>query len=1042
MKALLASPLSVVALAALALPAAPPAHAQTDGLESRAFLFNEVGEFEEEPNFPLGFVPNHHVQSAALANESGQVLLLFLAHFQLWGQRSTDGGETYGTPFSIETARPVLGFQAYRSEDERVYLAYRFAGLTKDVGLRFRRSDDMGLNWTSPVDLVGEGAPQHGVANIWNIHANELGRVAVAFSETWEAADTYVTVSSSFGATWTTPVKPDLDTVAGRVPVECKVLVDQAGNVHVPYVQNRGSGQRVFYSRSTDGGVSFGGELAVGSVSGAGAQFGMDAGITRQGRIVISTGDGGQSVRIFQSANAGLTFSQVSFWGNMGTPASNATRVAASYFSDTVLVGYLNDTGAIYTLRSPDEGATFSQPTNRSIGGTRAYSVGQTNDGVWVLVHERQATGSDPYPNLIQAARSTDDGVTFGTPDQVDHSGGVDSGESRLTGVQTTNGPSGIVVLYRDFRSGDRQQTYVNRTTSATFDFTAERLVGPYGNVDNRLQPASAFSGAPIVLAATPDTVHLLYRMIEQGTRTDLYHARSTDGGDTYGIPVRLGQHPLGTEETTQYALAVNPDDPQRLYAVHSRFNYATSRSVLMLRRSQNGGGSWLPEQTIVDLGSTTVATLRVAVTADDRVLVFYSSGSDLAVVRSYDDGANWFLPIDFDQQVSGFTVINDLPVVCTSGTLVAVVWRTNLSGGNYQTIHARVSTDSGVSYSTAVSLRPGQTTSANVPDVECAGNEAFAVWADFRDPSLTRAWGNRYLSGAWQGERQVAPAQTRSQFVPRVIYTRNGSTPTPLLVYTDNFQVFTNRSLDGGTTWQAAQRLDDIAPQPLAASLRPYLVADGRGNTWAVWGDASPGQVAIAARRSLDGGSSWEGLVVRLNSEPNQGAKFNLWLNGLELPLSASGGTMHATWVGHRDSPNWDTRVARWGAPDGDGDGVAASVDCDNTDPTIGTAPVEVTGVLVERVTGASRVRWNSQDATAGSATSYDLVTGDLAALRASGGFTAATCLVNDVPDTPYDDSRSGPATGAGWYYLVRAQHACTGTYGSSRPFLTGVCP
>jgi hypothetical protein len=1004
--------------------------AEVDDPANRAFLFNEVGEFEEAPNFPLGFVPNHQMQSQALANELGRVTVLTLAHFKLSVQLSTDGGATFGIPITVESARPVLSFVAYRSEDERIYLVYRYAGLTRDVGLRFRRSDDLGQTWTNPVDLVQEGDAHHGVNALWGVHANEIGRVVVAFSEYWETNDTFAMVSSNYGSTWTTPIKPDLDTVANRVPLECDAVVDQSGTVHVAYVQNRGSGQRVFYSRSTDGGVSFSGEQSLGqSVSGPGTQSGLDIDITRQGRVVIAAGDtpAGGTLRVWHSANAGLSFSQTANWGNTGAPSFRAARVFPSYATDTVIVGYLNDSGGLYTLRSADQGASFGSPIIRSVGPVRDYAFGRTTDGRWVMVQEREPATADPRFNTLQAASSSDDGVTYGPFDQVDHAGGVDQGESRLANLQTTNGLAGVFVLYREFRNGSSYETFGNRATTASFDFNDEKQLGSYSDVDNHVQ-----YGNPLIVATTANDLHLLYRMITQGGLPDVYYARSINGGDTYQAPFRLSQHAAGTQDILQVGLAAHPTDPLRLYIAYARQHYGLATIQLVFRKSIDGGTNWTPEQ-VLDTPSG-MQSLRLSVNPNDDAFIVYSLGTDVRMLISHDDATTWGASFDFDLQNTGQTVINDQPVICSSGNLTAVVWRSNQIGGSFQTIYARNSTDGGVTFNATVNLRAGQLTSANVPDVECSGSDAFAVWADFRDSALTRAWGNRFTALAWQTERQVAPGQARNQFVPRVIYTLNGVTPHPIVIYTDNTQVFTNRSLDGGATWQAATRIDDLAPQPLANSFRPYLTSDGTGNTWAVWQDSSAGLSTIAARHSSNGGSSWDGLVVRLNSEPNQGSKFNAWNAQVELPVGAKGGTMHAVFTGYRASSYWDTRVARWRFNDSDLDGVPAGVDCNDADPNIRAMPSEIAGVLLTKVGGAARIDWTSQDAVAGSSTSYDIVTGDLAALSGAGGYGAATCLVNNDADTPFDDLRPQPAAGVGVYYLVRGQHSCTGTFGNSR--------
>jgi len=1001
---------------------------QPDALDKRAFLFNEVGEFEEEINLPLGAVPNHHVQSQILANEAGKVVLLTLAHFKLWGQTSANGGVTYGTPFPIETARPVLQFAAYRSEDERIYLAYRFAGVTKDVGLRFRRSDDNGVTWTSPVDLVVDGNPRHGVANIWSIHANELGRVAIAFSEWWEDNDTYVMTSSDFGQTWRSPVKPDLDTVTNRVPLECDAAVDQSGKVHVAYIQNRGAGQRVLYSRSVDGGLTFGGEQALGqSVSGPGTQAGVGIGITRTGHVVIAAGDtpSGGKLYVWHSGDGGGSFALVGNTGSLGAPFARSARVFPSYNTDTVIVGYLNDSGALYTQRSASEGASFALPVNRSAGANSNYSFGRTNDGVWVMAQERQATGSDPRFNKLQLAISTDDGVLFGAFDQADHNGGADSGETRLGSLETHNGLNGILVSYLDTRSQSSYETFVNRASSTAFDLNDEKTLGPYGDVDNRVQYP-----APLILAPNATDVHLLYRMVDVTGFPDVFYARSVDSGATYLTPVRLSQHVAGSEEPLAIALAGHPTDGNRVYAMYARQNYALSRMQMVFRKSLDRGVTWSNEVVVDTLN--VIRTLRLVVNQNDDLFAIWSLGTDVRMAISRDDGTTWGASFDFDQQNTGASVINDSPVICAGNSNVSVVWRSNNAGGSINQIVSRTSTDGGVNFGPGTNLRTATLTSANVPDVECNGGEVIAVWADFRDSTLTRTWSNRFNGLSWQGERIVASGLNASQFIPRVIYALGASGTQPLVIFTDNFDVYTVRSTDGGATWGTPQRVDDLAPQPLAFSRLPYLVADGTGNTWAVWADSGSGQPQIAARHSSDGGASWNQLIVRMNSEPNQGSKLTNWLNAVELPVAAKAGIMHTAYTGHRASQYWDTRAARWRIADGDGDGVLSGSDCNDADPNVRGAPTEVAGLAISKVGATVRIAWNSQDGTAGTGTNYDIVTGDLAAL-VGGGFAAATCLVDNDADTPFDDGSAPPAAGSGVYYLVRGQHACTGSYGNS---------
>jgi hypothetical protein len=132
---------------------------------------------------------------------------------------------------------------------------------------------------------------------------------------------------------------------------------------------------------------------------------------------------------------------------------------------------------------------------------------------------------------------------------------------------------------------------------------------------------------------------------------------------------------------------------------------------------------------------------------------------------------------------------------------------------------------------------------------------------------------------------------------------------------------------------------------------------------------------------------------------------------------------------------------VANAGQEDGDEDGAGNVCDCAPTDPGSHHAPVDVSGLAVDKDPEA-RVFWPDQSAALGSDVVYDLVTGLVSDLVADGGFNAATCLEPGTSVPEHADGRSPPG-GDGYYYLVRSRNACgTGTYGTGREGLDGSSP
>ncbi|MEM7244783.1 MAG: thrombospondin type 3 repeat-containing protein, partial [Acidobacteriota bacterium] len=104
---------------------------------------------------------------------------------------------------------------------------------------------------------------------------------------------------------------------------------------------------------------------------------------------------------------------------------------------------------------------------------------------------------------------------------------------------------------------------------------------------------------------------------------------------------------------------------------------------------------------------------------------------------------------------------------------------------------------------------------------------------------------------------------------------------------------------------------------------------------------------------------------------------------------------------------------------PDVDGDGADGVDDCDDLDETAISLPMEVVDV---RVPAIDLVTWTGQPEL-GSGGTYDVLSGNLADLRADRGFLNAACgaMLLTTPELTGDDPTPDDR-----YYLVRARNAC----------------
>ncbi|MGH9868615.1 MAG: matrixin family metalloprotease [Candidatus Polarisedimenticolia bacterium] len=120
----------------------------------------------------------------------------------------------------------------------------------------------------------------------------------------------------------------------------------------------------------------------------------------------------------------------------------------------------------------------------------------------------------------------------------------------------------------------------------------------------------------------------------------------------------------------------------------------------------------------------------------------------------------------------------------------------------------------------------------------------------------------------------------------------------------------------------------------------------------------------------------------------------------------------------------------------DADLDGVRDSDDCAPLDNTLKTPAGPVMNIAVTVAGGPTVVSWDSQEASAGTGTGYDVVTGLAGDLRLNAGYASAVCGASLLADTPFADLNPDVGVGEIRYWILRARNACNtgpGTYGDS---------
>lgn len=157
--------------------------------------------------------------------------------------------------------------------------------------------------------------------------------------------------------------------------------------------------------------------------------------------------------------------------------------------------------------------------------------------------------------------------------------------------------------------------------------------------------------------------------------------------------------------------------------------------------------------------------------------------------------------------------------------------------------------------------------------EVCCDGQDVYVVWQDFRNGG-----GDIYLNRSTDGGYTWNPSDTRldtdvagaaNSFRPKIC--RQGSNVYVMWAEDRNgtsFDIYFNRSADAGATWQASDRQIDAGAQGVPTMFEPQMCADG-DNIYVAWADSRGGGFDIYLNRSHDAGLTWQSQDQRLDTDP-----------------------------------------------------------------------------------------------------------------------------------------------------------------------------
>ena len=377
----------------------------------------------------------------------------------------------------------------------------------------------------------------------------------------------------------------------------------------------------------------------------------------------------------------------------------------------------------------------------------------------------------------------------------------------------------------------------------------------------------------------------------------DIYFNRSTDEGRSWlAEDLRLD-----TDRAGSYASHAPQVVAAGLDVVVVWYDERNGFTDVYLNHSQDGGLTWLAQDRRVNQGGLAAESRAPQVCrVGDTLVVGWRDRRDggwrIYANRSLDGGNSWLAADVPVSREAGGSALRAPVLACTSNAF-HLIWEDSRHGGT--DIVASRSLNQGASWSVA-DLRLSALSTATRPHVAASGDHVHVLWEDARHGMLDIYARSSTDGGAtWSSATRLntnAAGTSRNQSIHAAAQADG-----VFVAWEDNRagheDVRFQRSLDGGSTWLGADLALQTTAPGASRSLQPRVAVDGTG-VGVVWFDDRDGRMDVRLTWSPNLGSSWLTQDIRFDDDV-PGAGHSIWPD-----LVAVGDRIHVVWEDQRSGP------------------------------------------------------------------------------------------------------------------------------------------
>src|SRR5262249_30528844 len=335
------------------------------------------------------------------------------------------------------------------------------------------------------------------------------------------------------------PLSVDISNSRGFSSLQSGMKVDQTGVIHLVYDDDSAvaaGGNQVVYSRSSDGGRTYSAPVSISGSSGLVIESTLaidPAGNLYVAWLAVDLVKNTSRVMVSTSSDHGASFSAAV----PVSPASDEAEIPAiaADKNGNILCAYVDlkpNRGLVFAARSTDSGKSFSSPAqisgDRDDVGTSGLEVAFDSRGAAYIVYNDQGTAV-PTINLAVAS----DGRQFSTASVIS-----DRNVSAFSPAIAIDAADNVYVAFSDFffDLAQGQNAEIVASRSCDHGATFGTPVDVSNNPGQSIFPSISTDSRGNVAIAWEDT--------DGNQQTDVFVARSADGGASFERPVNVSANP------------------------------------------------------------------------------------------------------------------------------------------------------------------------------------------------------------------------------------------------------------------------------------------------------------------------------------------------------------------------------------------------------------------------------------------------------------------------------------------------------------------